>query len=376
MLLILSPFLLRLWHLNQVVKVLERTDQALIDEIGSKLDQSFSGESAAYTLSSQLAGDLNEIRSLLLLPSKDYSNFEQQVLASEEDLKTGVYDQMTSLVESRKQAEKKEANESAFRALVENFGTFFSNPELTLGPLSEGDYLIYELKYQDQLLATLGLDKASGTFSLDLKYLRYETFSTKADWDKALQELALEDFAKLIADSRAYEQNISALDEYLASQEIKQVLAERKINFQKSENWPYLYTFQNHATEEIGKLEVSAASLTFKLDKQLFSDWETFKPALKSYLEKLETASLQEKEVANLRSELEDILNENAFQSYLADNNLSLAEARDNPDRIYYDILDSEQALIQSFVIDKATLEILVLGPAGNELMTFGSKKN
>ena len=383
-LLVLTPLAYRLWHLNQVVKVLESTDKALIDEIGNRLESSAGTYANSQQLGLTIAEDLNELRSALLLPPKDYSNFVQDTATdpSEEfDLKSSIYSELSAALEGNQLALRRTANEELFRKLATDFPTIFTSADLTLGALQSSEQnLSYTLNFKGQALGTLALDLAQAKFTLEIKYLQFTATDNGDDWQGSLQELAGQDFVAIETDAKNYTQAITDLDQYLASAEIQQVLNERRLSFEKQDPWPektILYLFKNTAAEEVARLETTARPLAFTLSTGFkASTLDELKPELLKLLQTLETASQSEKLAHEQLVLMEETFQEQAFQDYLADNHLKLAAKRDNPDRVYYDILQEDDTIFYSFALDKATLELLILDSKGQELKRLGSKKN
>lgn len=381
---ILIPFFYRFWELNQVVKALDSTDKALIDEIGNRLESSAGAYTNSQSLGLAVAQDLNELRSALLLPPKDYSKFVagEQVSSDEEfDLKSAIYSELSNELAQSELAAKRSANEELFRKLAQDFASVFKNPDLSLGTLQSSEQrLSYKLNFKGAALATLMFNLEDAQFSLEIRYLQYLATDNGDEWQAALQDLGQEDFTTLSTNLAVYSQSLSDLDAYLNSQELAKILAERHITFEKQDPWPEktpLYLFRNSAAEEIGRLETSAHPLTFTLsnDKKL-TDLESLKLELSSFLQNIETASESEKQAHDQLVKMEETFQEGAFQEYLADNHLKLAPKRDNPDRVTYDVVKEDGSIFYSFALDKATLELLVLDSKGQELKRLGSKKN
>lgn len=324
--------------------------QGTVDELGG-----FREDIVAF------GNDMNEMRSYLLLPTKNYSFMEgEEVL--EEDTKEGsttekaLYQFLGTYADEQRALKNFEAAQQEIANLNTNeeLKTKLSEEEMVIGPVeqSEESSTFKVLSGKEALFAVVA-DKNSGTLRI-----QSAIGSEELSHDNAARELATYAMAnkeKVMALKELLESKKAGMANLTNNQKLQQVLTDKNISFQSSpdedENG-FHYHFLNVEGTTLLTIDLMRDG-HYQINGKEYESEEQMAVVLIDELGKIDASTGLEKMISERRAELETIFQEPAFQELLSSNNLSVSsEPREEYNKLLYDVKDADGNLQFSFVIE------------------------
>ncbi|MBU0667793.1 hypothetical protein KJ951_03310, partial [Patescibacteria group bacterium] len=336
---------------------------------------------------SSFGNDINEMRSFLLLPPKDYSYAEKDTEINEDRTmetsaaEQAIYGFLGSYIDEKTAEKNKEAAKQRIQSLYENIGKALVDEGLSAGNVEQnGD--IYSFKIfsgSEPLYAVIGDIKSDETIiqsSIGVGQLKPDdlenTFIAYITGNK-------EEVIKTKALLAAKKTEIGTLVE---SPEISKVLVEKKLSMQTEpleENDALFFPIKSSEGTELLSISLARKNGTYGLKDKTFETGEQLATALIEQLRELDVSTSMEKMIAARRAEIEAILSEKTFRDMLKAEDLAADTApRAAYNQLLYDIKDSKGTVKFSFVIELSSGSLKVLMDNREiDLFTFlqGSKK-
>jgi len=318
--------------------------------------------------------DINEMREYLLLEPKTYQIFKKEDLGIKEE--EDVTDQINnftktlgenySLQKQQKAAEDKINNlkkNQDFYKEVRNIGLW---PASTLGKTDKTiAYKFYEGK---NAIAQLILDKESGIFKMQSVI---GTEEIKYSEEKTLEQSTLEYLRSkkvIITEMKIkLEQQKVEVKKLWGNEELKKVLSgnllQANLNPAETEKgWEY--GIQNADSQPLLIITINRTNGNFELRDQKYETIELLTPPLLESLKTLDGETDRIKNIETKKKEVEELINSNEFQENLKENNLKVAEAREEGNQTHYDLKNIEdEKIVGSIILEKETGKITFNNP-------------
>lgn len=353
------------------ISTIDRYKDGLVDELGGfRKDISLFGE------------DLNEIRSFLLLPAKDYSFIEQKMEEAEEDESQGsetqqaLYQFMGNLAEEARVTENIQQIQSDMTALQKDWTlrSALGKQGLSVGYLQNNDegiaFEIYQLK---EKYYALRADPSQGNIklnSIDGGSVELKGQTLEEQRQEVIDFTQLHT-AKIDEARKNGEANKALVEQTMEGAEITALLEEKRLLY-SSFSYENRYEILNSDNMVLLNINIEASDGSISLNGKKIKDPESFEAMLLSALSQLDGRTQTDELVAERQRELEAVLAEEAFASLLSELNYQVAsEPREEYNKLLYDVSDADGKLQFSFVIELSSGAIKIL--KGNEEMDLFS---
>jgi len=347
----------QLAHFGGLVEKVDSYNKGVVEELGGI-------RSDVMTF----ATDLNEMRSFLLLPTKEYSvlkteNNTEESESSEENntqTATAIYSFLGKLENEKMSAENaKKALDTAQNIMAsENLKKELTANSLTTGAIEENEKTAsFKIINNGVPLFAVLVDKQTANLSVQsvlgpqpLTASNVEDFSTKIIEYVKTNKTKVEDLKKVID---------AAKSDILVS--VKQpewvsTLTSRKITFQEipeETETSINYSFTNADQEKLLTLKILRANGQIEMNGKTYATIKELSAEFQQQLQSVDTSSSQEKMVKQRKAELEAVFKEAAFQDLLKKNEYVVdAQPRSDYNKLLYDVKDKQGKVIFSFVIE------------------------
>lgn len=352
--------------------ILDKNEGSLIKELGQMKD-----------VSVKVGQDLNEVRKYLNLTTGNYflsDVLEEPVDASENKnhMEVALF-QYIDFIGKNQEMEKTMATSKTFLNILTGDPDIAQALDkaggLKLMPAVEteaditvsvthsqyGEIFSYKISKEDGLLYFIspnGEDKITAD--------TFEGF--KQNELKFIQK----DTPTLVENAKNLQNKKAEVDGALRSAQVTKVMTAREI---KAAEFPIItatevsYQILNIADEPVAQIILNKKSL--KVTFRDLNSPDTKEEATKlldsvvSFLSKLDIRTKLERRAEDSKASLEKTLNDSGFKSLLAGVGLKFGEPREDKDRIYYDLFNSEGKHLSSIVIEKATGIVNIVDPDG-----------
>lgn len=354
----------QLLALSNDFRNVKQYNQGVVDEVGQ-----MKGALVNF------GNDLNEIRSYLYLPTREYFLPEEGEEPTDEGAREGsqmnqaLYKLLTDTAESNKR-EAAFANhcnliESLHKS--ETFGGQMGQEELILNELSKTDALCsFKLSKGETALYNLVASQMNPSGILIQSALGEQQMTLSEDAGQKITDYLKNNVQKVLDLKEHLENQKAALGALLASENIKKRLAENQLTVigESTENQGYFsYPITNAQQEPAGELRIDRKTGYYHLGEESYKTASSLEKGLMEYLSDLERAPAS---TMNKRAELEAIFKEKAFQGLLKENEFTLNHSpRQEENRLIYEIKDEEDQVVMSIILDVGSGETLV--KRGNE---------
>lgn len=308
--------------------------------------------------------DLNEIRSFLLLPTKDY-NFGEVEVEEEDQTSAQIFALINKLGES--EANKEEFDKSLAGAKEYFAATDFAPYGLKLVSKEgqhEGDLIVFNLldtKNSDMEILSLQIDAAG-----DLDLVTYNDsfeFESITELSGFLKD-DLEELRGDITKNNALRKELT--ETVFPNASIQAALKEKSLSLEseKMDGEKYFYEIKNKEGElletiSIDKKSNDVTSIARDLEEAGLQN------EVLAVLTHLDGRTENEKAVEEKIAELGDLFQEKAFKSALEESGLTMGVAEDTKEKIRYPLLNSKGTVLRYIIIYKATGEVKVESPDG-----------
>ncbi len=341
------------------------------------LQESSEQANKAATYITDFGTDLNEIRELLLLPTKNYSFVEENSSdeATEED---SVISDMFSYIDqikiSREVTDKTEW-------LDEYFASAETQTILTTNGLTQqaGTYSVQDSASRTLYTITVS-DEDAEFYMIDYYGEQIEvgedvtqTFETRmANLTTLTEKIAMLDQARADISRMLYQEGV-VYNALMA----KGMWAELEEETASS----YEYNIVNQDQTKLATIDLSK----YSSGQPAFSWWDLStgealpldfnETEIVDFINELDSRTYLEKKIADNREKLESLLQDPAFASVLEENSITMSTAREDDAGIYYDLTDVDGNVLSTIYIDKNTGKVMVTnGGETLELMAAVSK--
>jgi hypothetical protein len=346
---------IQLARLGGTVERVDQYNKGVVDELGGIRKDVMS-----------FASDLNEIRSFLLLPIKQYSFSEKNTEAQDTEeqassrTETAIYSFIGN-VSQEKNLEKnaKFAVETAQAILNDaSFSEGLAKAGLSAGKLADSvDSSSFKIS-----------DAAAGplfSFSIEKKTVKSKIQSAAGVYEvKGTDAAAIKD--ELLRYVTSQKENTLKLKNLIASQkeaiaslnknpEIAKLLTDKKITFPQPEEDDASINYNFTNTDQLKLLTVSIlkkdGSISF--GEKIYQSADQLAPDLVKELQAADTSTASEKMLQQRRTELEAIFNQQTFKDMLTDAGLNLVpQPRLEYNKVIYDIKDAGGNTVFSYAIE------------------------
>lgn len=324
--------------------------QGTVDELGGFREDMVS-----------FGSDLNEMRSYLLLPTKQYSFMEGENITEGDVQETSntekaLYQFLGTYADEQRAIENAEAAREQINTLnqSETLRTKLSDAELTVGAVEENDEScsFKILSGSDALFAVIA-DKKSNTLRVQ-SAVGTESLSEN-NTESELTSYVTSSKEKVIAVKEVLESKKNGMTSLTNNQELNQILAEKAIIFQSTpeeDEDGFHYSFTNEEGVKLLTVDLLRDGHYQISDKEYESEEEVVTVLIEE-LSAIDASTAMEKMMTERRSELEAVFQEEAFQELLRVNNLTVeAEPREEYNKLLYDVKDADGNLQFSFAIE------------------------
>jgi hypothetical protein len=336
------------------------------------------------------AGDLNQIRSFLLLPTQVYdfgSATPETALIEEEELSNLVFEFINELGEYESSREQFETNEAALIDFVSTKDWAAHNLSLST---PEGVYSDTSFEYRFLDLETESVDILNlvlyynGEFELK-EYGGHLVIEDDSSFEVLQTELEVflsEGLAVLWTNlARVQVERLFVRETILVSEGLQGIMTEHDLLFLEEEELTEMFntSLMNADAEMLGQIQISKLEegLEFLiLREQEAYDGESTVPlnldesGVKAMIELLNTGldvrTILERKVDTYRSDMAELLQDRAFLKSLNNLNLQMGETMEDDIRINYPVLDETGIILRTIYIDKFTGELQVEAPEQN----------
>lgn len=368
-------FLLMFFQIQMIYgtfSLFNKKDTSLITEIGQIKDY--------Y---SKFGQDLNEVREFLRLPTSNYGSFEEPETGEDNDknkdsLQLALFSYVDYLASSKNIENKVATGKTLLSGLIDSktFAEFLKPQALKISGLLEDDngYSAEITTGSGERLIFFYLSKEDGTlFQKTLKEKKEVKEKTPETFVSGVQTFLTDKKDSLVKEVRALSDAKAKISAAINAKETQETLAALKIKLQDQytdKNLKLTYTISNQNDELIGEIVLDTEKLEISLvdkNNEAYSLKVTdISTSLAPFLKKLDTKNLVQKKVDKSIKEVADTLNDDGFKLLLSENGLKMGEkAREDNQRIYYDIYYKDDTPISSIVVEKATGVVNIVQPDG-----------
>lgn len=348
-------------------RIVGRVDQynvGLVDEMGG-----FRKDIKSF------GDDINEMRSFLLLPTKDYSYVtqEEQDISDDQkdasDTEVALYSFMEDFVSKQKAEESAKAVRTRMEELKKDEGLISSLKEqgLTMNdPKEDGQSLSFEI-----LAGTESMFKVDGdlkTGGLKISDISENKTLEGADEKTLAQEIIK--FAKanrgvIATIKKTVEANRTAVKDLMGREEVLNLLVQQGLHQPETpvENGDTItYPLMNREDAVMLTISIRLKDGAMMVNDEVMKTPAILKTTLLERVAKIDGATSEEKMVQEKRAELEGVLKDDAFVSMLNDLGYKVTtKPREDYNKVLYDVTDAEGKLQFSFVIELSSGMVKIL---------------
>lgn len=363
-----------------------------IDDLYDRDSEVMSDLNTGKDYLSSFGSDLNEIRQFLLLPTKDYdfSSLEDVDLASEDtetDLNTQLFDFVSSLG-------KYEQNQALYESNLAALKTGLTDPLWAASGLTlvsaEGSALDDRMEYSFTdasvggtavLKIDLGYD---GLFSAPLYYREVE-LTDRSSWDSVfadLKQFVDEDLGELRTAVSTVNAARTSLQTLLDTPEVQDVLKNKAmaLSGEQENEESFFYQLRNSQLVALGEFAVykKDGRMEFTVEEPMDESFDgltldgtasgTLLDALNNQVDARTDA---QKKLDEKKRELASIMNDRAFVATLDKLGLHFGPSTETDTQVQYPLLNAAGETLRVIFIDKATVEVKVMLPSGQEVQTL-----
>ena len=344
-------------QLSRFGEIVERVDQynrGVVDELGG-----FRQDIITF------GDDMNEMRSFLLLPTKEYSFMEEQEeIATEEEkdatpTEQAVYQFLGSYVDEKTAAENARYADEHILALAsdEQLVKATADLKLTIGKIESTEEMAqFKISNETGLaLFAVVIEKQSAKTSIQSS-LGTKDFEKNPDDAQQIAEYITKNAAESEKMKLLLEERKAMILSAAQSAEATALEKEKKLIFsdepeEAEDVLRYYYT--NEEESPVVTLSLSRKDGTIMIGEKAFTTPDDLKNGLVEALKNADAATEMEKMIRDRREELQKIFEEEAFKDLLLTNNLTIApEPREEYNKLLFDVTNADGKTEFSFVIE------------------------
>lgn len=378
-------FLLQYWQVSRVtggISSLSLKGSSLVDEVGQLTE-----------MSQMFAEDLTEVRSFLLLPTRQYSSSTEKDEASNEEnlnqdsLQIALFKYIGYLGEKEQKKAAFESNYSYLEALLwnESLGGYLEEKALSLSALSEGDdaYLMGISDADGQEILSFILDKESG--NLEQKTINsVETIvaASSIEFAEGVVAFLQENLSGLLTTVKKIEASTAYIVASFANENVAVLLGKEGLVFAPTpvdSEGVLTFDIQNSAFEVVAQVVLNLDDFAITLhdardEDNIILQVTDLEAALPPFIKKLDVLPAVQKKIIEAQLELSETFEDKGFKLLLDESGLYVeTSSREDEYRYYYDIFygSAEGSLLGSIVIQKNTGLVEVVGPDGADTVNL-----
>lgn len=336
-----------------------------ISEITQTTNQTL--EAADYI--SDFGTDLNEIRELLLLPTKDYSLTDEkdtQEESEEDEIITNMFNYINVVSDSVKKSQ-----------VISELDAFF-NSEETKTLLAEKGLSKEEGKYLMHDASSIKIIEISVS---DNGYCNIETYFGEVITEEGTPTEVISEFETVIGNLDSIKEKINNVESAKAT--LRTILYESGTAYEalKAKGmWADTETDIGLSFDYnlVNQDQTILAAISLSKEDPTFITWGVFgsekkqigidATMLAELINGLDSSTILENKIAENKTKMESLLQDAGFQTALADNNLNMSDTREDDTGIYYDITDSTGAVLSTIYIDKKTGKAMIENTDGDTI--------
>jgi LCP family protein required for cell wall assembly len=220
---------------------------------------------------------------------------------------------------------------------------------------------------------TYKIDKETGTLYLITPYGEQKGKAKTSDEFKSdVSEFIKDNVAGMVSAIKDFKNQKNQLEANFALPTVKAALDKLQVRINTTPSTTkdaLIYEVLNQADETVGKITLTkSAAITFEdvNNPDLKISSSKLPDSLLSFLNKLDARTKLQRKYEESKISIENTLNDSGFKSLLKSAGVKFAEKpREDKDRIYFDILNSEATVVSSIVIEKATGIVNIVQPNG-----------
>ncbi len=368
---------------GEIVERVDSYNKGVVDELGGFREDIM-----------MFGNDMNEMRSFLFLPERNYSFMEQQTEIETEQnqqassTEKALYQFMGSYIDEQSAAQKADNSQKLIREITDNseLKSQLEQAGLSAGPLEEDDFsLQFKISNEDESLYAVVADKKSGQIKIQSALGSYELESDNgADLLKEIVSYTTENTEKVQSIKQKIDEQKAYLDQLRSDQQINGMLNQKNLRLAetpKEDDTAITYEIFNSEDTAVATIKIIRESGQMAINDQSYQKREDFYNAFTKLLNELDGATSLEKLINERRAELEKVIAEEPFRELLKTQNLSIdTEPREEYNKLLYDVKNENGEVQFSFVIELSSGYFKILKD-NQEIDLYsalqdGSKKN
>jgi len=336
---------------GEIVERVDSYNKGVVDELGGFRQDIIS-----------FGSDMNEMRSFLLLPTKDYSFIDKETEIEEETTKEasetekalyqflGGYTDEKLAEKNFEEAKQKIESLNSDEAVKEKL----EEAELSLGRVEAGDESasFKVLAGSNALYEIIGDKKGS-------LQIRSILGSQSLSEDKTSEDLisyVTTNKEQVIEMKEKLETKKSEIVTIQNNQEVKKIISEKNVawNEQPEEDEEgFHYSVTNSEGTVLLTISLTRSDATYSFKDQTYDSADQVTSKVIDALKEIDSSTALEKMVAERRAELESIFQDEAFQDLLQTNGLTVEpQPREEYNKVLYDVKNADGNVEFSFVIE------------------------
>ena len=340
---------------------------SLVDEVG-RLNE----------MTSLLADDLTEVRSYLLMPTRQYSSGVDLEdgegggdSASGNTIEIALFKYVSHLAQTENLKKTIEDNYNYLGAI------YLDNNALILSDLAENDdtYALSVTTVDGDTVLYFYLEKETGKlYRKTVNSLEEVVAESMGNFTLETNTFLSNNLVTILATIDAVESMTADIIESFESGPVAQILEREKLGFvsePEADGFTLYFPIVNEAGESIAQVAFDKQNMSLTLvdlrdEGNLVLQVTELNSALPPFLEKLDVLPSAQKKVIEAQLALKETFADDGFKLLLSENGLIVSESpREDEYRHYYDIALGNGTLLGSIVIEKATGVVEVVGPDG-----------
>jgi hypothetical protein len=349
---------------------------SLVDEVG-RLNE----------MTSLFADDLTEVRSYLLLPTRQYSSlqdFDEGGAGTgdmnSDALQVALFKYVGHLASEKNLENRLSGGKEAFGALRsdQEFLAYLGAQALTLSKVSDGDeqYAFSVFDANGRTVLYLYLDKLTGgIYQKSVNILEEVKFETAYDFVKGVRNYLKENLSEILKTITAVDETMVYVVETFSTEDVVALLAGEGLKFAPEPmavDFKVYYDIKNLAGEAVAQIVFDKQDLSLSLldsrdEDNIVLQVTDLLSALPPFIGQLDVLPSAQKNVIEAQESLRETFEDKGFKLLLSEAGFVVeTEPREDEYRYYYDIkMESDGVLIGSIVIEKSNGLVEVVGPDG-----------
>ncbi len=368
---------------GEIVERVDSYNKGVVDELGGFREDII-----------MFGNDINEMRSFLFLPERNYSFMEDDTEIETEQNKEAsntekaLYQFMGSYIDEQSAAQKAERSQKLIREIMENteLESQLEPAGLSTGPLEEDDFsLQFKISNEDKSLYAIVADKKNGQIKIQSALGIYEIQSeNEADLLKEIISYAIENAKKVQSIKERIEEQKDYLNQLRADEQVSGILNQKNLRLAetpKEDDTAIAYEILNSEDTAVATIKIIRESGKLAINDQSYEAREDLYNVFIKLLNELDGSTALEKLINDRRAELEEVITEEPFRELLRTQNLTIdSEPREEYNKLLYDVKNESGEVQFSFVIELSSGYFKVLKD-NQEIDLYsalqdGSKKN